>query len=69
MLSSDLKKKRQDNTDCLKIFNKMLYINCGKCSINIIYFSCSAFKSKNDKEIIFVSSPIAICLLFIYLLC
>ena len=32
-------------------------------------FFCSAFKSKNDKEIIFVSSPIAICLLFIYLLC
>lgn len=32
-------------------------------------FFCSAFKGKNDKEIIFLSSPIATCLLFIYLLC
>ena len=50
MLSSDLKKKRQDNTDCLKIFNKMLYINCGKCSINIIYFSVLLLKVKMIKR-------------------
>ena len=49
VLSSDLK-KRQDNTDCLKILNKMLYINCGKCSINIIYFSVLLLKVKMIKR-------------------
>lgn len=28
----------------------MLYINCGKCSINIIYFSVHAFKGKMIKR-------------------
>lgn len=50
MLSSELRKKRQDNTDCLKILNKMLYINCGKCSINIIYFSVLLLKVKMIKR-------------------
>lgn len=38
-LSAFFCKKRHDNTDCLKILNKMLYINCGKYSINIIFLT------------------------------